>query len=321
MSPSKTRPLAGLRVLDFSSRLPGPLAGHLLQELGAEVVKIESSTHPDPFKDLKMGSESNGDLGFVSWYKNINKNKESFILEDSEEGHSKLMAHCKKAHMVIMGWPKKVQEKYGVDFESLSQNSSWGSFVELVASKTHTRAMHDLNIMADQGLLNLHIHQWEKKNKQAKRIAPPFLPIAGATFGQAISQTLLACALSSLMDQKWIHEVVALDESIQRSWLPLYAADLQGVQDSFLHSGRYPCYNIYPLKGHRAHLALACIEEKYWNEFLEAFEINLTSEDRFNEEESEAFHLIQDKLSQFSIEQMQEIIKPLNCCISLILAK
>ena len=35
------RPLAGIRVLDFSTLLPGPMATVLLAEAGAEVIKVE----------------------------------------------------------------------------------------------------------------------------------------------------------------------------------------------------------------------------------------------------------------------------------------
>ncbi|MAF78033.1 MAG: hypothetical protein CME63_07110 [Halobacteriovoraceae bacterium] len=321
-APKKTktnRPLDGLTVLDFTSRLPGPLAGYILEQLGAQVIKIESESHPDPFKNLKLGVQGRevDDVGFESWYKNMNKNKENFIL--THENTEQLQSLCKKAHMVIMGWPKKVQEKYSVTFEDLSSLSGWGSYVELTASHYHERPLHDLNIMADQGLLGLHIKQWEKKNKTAKRIAPPFLPIAGATFAQSITQNLLACALKGLMDQNWIYQVLSLEESIEKTWQPLYAPDLQGVQESFLHSGRYPCYNIYPLKNHRAHLAIACIEEKFWTEFTTSFEIELSAEDRFNDKDEEVFTAIQTKIAEYDVETMQEKLKGLNCCLSLVL--
>ena len=37
------QPLAGIRVLDFSTLLPGPMATLLLDEAGAEVIKIENT--------------------------------------------------------------------------------------------------------------------------------------------------------------------------------------------------------------------------------------------------------------------------------------
>ncbi|MDH3919119.1 MAG: CoA transferase, partial [Rhodospirillales bacterium] len=54
------RPLEGLRVLDFSTLLPGPLATLLLAEAGAEVIKIERPGEGDGMRGYppKLGTES-----------------------------------------------------------------------------------------------------------------------------------------------------------------------------------------------------------------------------------------------------------------------
>jgi alpha-methylacyl-CoA racemase len=313
---AKSKLLDGLTILDFSSRLPGPLAGHILSQLGAQVIKIESTHYRDPFKTLHL---SDHDIAFQSWYKNFNKNKEHFTLDpDQEESRDALAALLKKAHMVIMGWPEKIQAQYHLQFAEVSQQSNWGGFVELIGSHDHKRPLHDLNIMAESGLLSLHIKESEKR-KKSKRISPPFLPIAGISFAHFIVQKVLAATMKGMKDQIWVHERISLEQAIDNTIAPLFAADLQGVQDSFLHSGRYPCYNIYPLKNHRGYLAVACIEEKYWQEFTAAFALDLKVEQRFQDSDEEVFGLIQNALAQYDIEQMQEKLKELNCCLSLVL--
>ena len=57
--------LKGIKIIDFSHRLPGPLAGKILSDLGAEVIKIEDETHKDPFLS---GMFSHFDESFKIWY-------------------------------------------------------------------------------------------------------------------------------------------------------------------------------------------------------------------------------------------------------------
>ena len=54
------QPLAGIRVLDFSTLLPGPLATLLLAEAGAEVIKIERPGTGDEMRSYtpKFGADS-----------------------------------------------------------------------------------------------------------------------------------------------------------------------------------------------------------------------------------------------------------------------
>ena len=45
-------PLNNLKVLDFSTLLPGPFATMMLADMGAEVLRIESPTRPDMTRQL-----------------------------------------------------------------------------------------------------------------------------------------------------------------------------------------------------------------------------------------------------------------------------
>ena len=63
--------LKDIRILDLTSRLPGPLATNQLARLGASVTKLEWTDAPDPFYQ----GDSEGDPIFRLWYDNFNSNK------------------------------------------------------------------------------------------------------------------------------------------------------------------------------------------------------------------------------------------------------
>ena len=76
---SKTRPLDGIRVVEFSHMVMGPTCGLILADLGADVVKVEPAQDGDKTRYLP-GSGS----GYFGAY---NRNKRSISVDlKSEEG-------------------------------------------------------------------------------------------------------------------------------------------------------------------------------------------------------------------------------------------
>jgi alpha-methylacyl-CoA racemase len=67
-------PLKGVKVLDFSTLLPGPLASLVLAEAGAEVIKIE---RPDGGDELRVYPPPFGGWGFAL----LNRGKKSLALD------------------------------------------------------------------------------------------------------------------------------------------------------------------------------------------------------------------------------------------------
>jgi len=112
-------PLSGIRVLDLSKVLAGPLCAQYLGDMGADVIKIETrgqgdeTRHWPPFRDA--GDNTTGAV-FLS----ANRNKRSLCLDlTSEEGKSVIYRLTKWADVAITSFGPGVAEKLGVDSKVL----------------------------------------------------------------------------------------------------------------------------------------------------------------------------------------------------------
>ena len=110
-------PLSGVRVVDMSNYLAGPLCTMYLADYGAEVVKIENPRGGDPMR--LWGHNKNG-VGL--YYKMINRNKKSVTLDlrtpFGVEAVKKLVA---EADVVVENYRTGVLEKWGLDYENLKE--------------------------------------------------------------------------------------------------------------------------------------------------------------------------------------------------------
>ena len=77
------QPLKGVKVLDFSTLLPGPLATLILAEAGAEVIKIERPGRGDEMRSYvpKFGADS---VNFAM----LNRGKKSIAIDLKEDRKS-----------------------------------------------------------------------------------------------------------------------------------------------------------------------------------------------------------------------------------------
>ncbi len=112
-----TKPLEGVKVLDLTRVLAGPFCTMILQDLGAEVLKVEvpgtgdDSRHFGPFKDGRS-------LYFVS----INRGKRSMTLNLKEErGKAVLRKLLAEYDVIIENFRPGVMEKLGLGYETLAE--------------------------------------------------------------------------------------------------------------------------------------------------------------------------------------------------------
>ena len=121
MTPTSAGPLAGLRVLDLSRVLAGPLCTMVLGDLGAEVIKVE---HPRGGDDTRSWGPpwAEGPAGRESaYYLSVNRNKRSVAADlKTEEGRALVRRLAEGADVVVENFVPGALERMGVGWDALS---------------------------------------------------------------------------------------------------------------------------------------------------------------------------------------------------------
>ena len=299
-----------LKILDLTHRLPGPLAGKVLSDLGYEVIKIEDEKHKDPFLS---GMFSTFDDSFEDWYKELNQSKKIVRLDfKSPNIKSMIKVYLDEADGVLLSLSPKLKDILGLDDESLKSLGRPIAVVELEASKSHQKAMHDLNALALSGFLSLHVAH---KNDQI--VDPPFFPVAGIAFGQQVATQLLANIIAAREDKALIKSVSYLFETAESILSPFWSKELQSQKRTkFLHNGAYPCYSLYRLKDGN-YVALAAVEDKFWSDFIELFHVSLPLDQRFDKN-PHSFQKVADTFAKLDSSEIENMTRDKELCLSIV---
>jgi len=152
-------PLAGLKILDFTTLLPGPYATQLLTDMGAEVLRIESPTRPDLVKLMPpfVGGNNNGKGKVSAAHATLNRNKQSMAI-DLKHGSAKDIIHklLPEYDIVIEQFRPGVMQRLGLDFDSLKEIQPNLIYCSITGygqtGPLKDRAGHDINYLALSGL-------------------------------------------------------------------------------------------------------------------------------------------------------------------------
>lgn len=112
-------PLDGLRVLDVSTIIAGPLAAMLLGDLGATVVKVEHPQKGDPIRGHGHDKD-----GISLWWKFISRNKLATTLDlSTERGQVVFRELTANADVLIENFRPGTLERWNVDPEGLLKDN------------------------------------------------------------------------------------------------------------------------------------------------------------------------------------------------------
>lgn len=263
MTHSDDLPLAGIRVLDLTRLLPGPLAGLRLAELGADVTKIED-TGPGDYARTMMLADGEGPPGAFWRLLNRGKAVEHLDLKQSDD-HARLLALVADADILLEGFRPGVMARLGLDFDSLvrvrpslvmASISGYGQTGPMALA-----AGHDINYIGYAGVLD------QLCDAHDAPIVPNFQ--IGDLFGgaQAAVQAVLAGLVAAQRTGRgrWL-DVSMTHAVFESNLVPAVAMHATGHaaragQD--LLNGGVPCYGVYRTQDDRF-MAVGALELKFW---------------------------------------------------------
>jgi crotonobetainyl-CoA:carnitine CoA-transferase CaiB-like acyl-CoA transferase len=258
------QPLAGIRVLDFSTLLPGPLATLMLAEAGAEVIKIERPGGGDEMRSYspKLGVDS---VNFAL----LNRGKRSITLDLKEAGAvTRLAPLLESADVLVEQFRPGVMERLGLGYEAVSRMNPRIVYCSITgygqAGARAATAAHDLNYCAETGLLALAAGADGAPVPPAALVAD----IGGGSY-PAVINILLALRAREASGRGCRLEVAMADNLFTFMYWALgdgLAAGRWPRPGAALVTGGSPRYNVYRTRDGKF-VACAPLEEKFWREF------------------------------------------------------
>ncbi len=309
--------LDGLKVLDFTTLYPGPLATMLLADLGAEVLRVEAPDRPDLLYYLPPLD----DTGVSHLYRTLNRNKRTMTLDLKATGASAVVERLVDRHdIVVEQFRPGVMNRLGIGYEALRAVqprliycaiSSYGQTGPLAR-----RPGHDINFLARSGT------SWHL----GRRGTGP-LPL-GVLVGDVGGGTWTAVAgiLAAVVHRQQCGEGQFVDVSMTDGALLMNAMaatsalageDLSAESTTLTGAGAYDYYRTADGR----HVAVGAIEPHFFERLIDALG-RPDLADAYMAEGDDAVPLksaLAEAFASHSLAHWREVFDDVACCVEPVL--
>jgi alpha-methylacyl-CoA racemase len=258
---SRPGPLAGIRILDLTRLLPGPVATLHLADLGADVIKIEDPQVGDYARTLGTGQGADS-----AYFRMINRNKRGLLLDlKKPAGVEVFLRLAETADVIVESFRPGVVDKLGVGFAAVTAVNPKIAYCSISGygqdGPYKDLAGHDINYLGYAGVL-------DQIGREGGDPALPNFQIADLLGGAlTAAMGILAVVLEAQRSGRGRYIDVAMTDSVLAhtyfSMLRLNDAGHSLPRGSDLLSGGLPCYAAYRCADGR-HMAVGALEGKFW---------------------------------------------------------
>jgi alpha-methylacyl-CoA racemase len=262
---SRPGPLAGIRILDLTRLLPGPVTTLHLADLGAEVIKIEDPQVGDYARTLGTGQgEENGQSS--AYFRMINRNKQGFRLDlKKPEGVEVFMRLAREADVIIESFRPGVMAKLGIGYAAIAAVNPKIAYCSISGygqdGPYKDLAGHDINYLGYAGVL-------DQIGSAGGNPAIPNFQIADLLGGaMTAAMGILAVVIEAQRTGQGRYIDVSMTDSVLAhtyfAMLRLNDAGQSAPRGTDLLSGGLPCYATYRCADGK-HMAVGALEGKFW---------------------------------------------------------
>ena len=258
---SRPGPLAGIRILDLTRLLPGPVATLHLADLGADVIKIEDPQVGDYARTLGTGQGADS-----AYFRMINRNKRGLLLDlKKPAGVEVFLRLAETADVIVESFRPGVVDKLGVGYAAVTAVNPKIAYCSISGygqdGPYKDLAGHDINYLGYAGVL-------DQIGREGGDPALPNFQIADLLGGAlTAAMGILAVVLEAQRSGRGRYIDVAMTDSVLAhtyfSMLRLNDAGHSLPRGSDLLSGGLPCYAAYRCADGR-HMAVGALEGKFW---------------------------------------------------------
>lgn len=299
------KPLDGYRVLDFTQNVAGPLAGQVLADLGAEVIKIEAPGGESARRIVSLV----GSKPLATYFLPNNRGKKSVMVDLQESaGLEQVLRLVDGADVVLEAFRPGVMEKLGLGPHALQERNAKLIYARLSAyggNGPHSaRPGLDLLVQAESGMTT------GLRTPEGKPQIIPFQLVDNAT-GHVLAQAVLAALLNR--ERNGVADVVQVAMydvavSLQANQLTLHLNKDPKPREP-KPAGQQPkrkkvAFATQPSEAFKAsdgYLVLAAYVPKHWARFCEVIERpELATDERFADQKlrSMNFYELKEELEK-----------------------
>lgn len=304
MSPLKTGPLCGVKVLDLSAYIAGPYGCSLLADQGAEVIKIE----PPAGDNLRnypstLSSESRAFLG-------VNRSKLGLVLDlKTDEGKSILMDLIQEADVLVHNFRPNVPPRLGISYEQLEKVNPRLIYCAITGfgetGPLKDKAGYDQVLQAMTGMSVL----------QGKKDGPPEI-LYGSVVDYYASSLISSGVASALYEREKSGKGQYVGISLMRAALTMQSARMIWAKDEPKNVGRDMrsggITGIHPTK--EGYIYISANTPHFWKSLCEKVGLpDLCQDERFDSvrkrsiAQAEIVPILRNALSQKSAMEWEEI--------------